>query len=159
MGNEILEQAKKLLNNEESVKILVTFGEEGAPHPVVKSSLRSEGDSIVYTEFIESSLTNRSMTRSLWFDKTVAILVLGPDGTSYRITALPVRAIVSGKTFQRYYEEARKKYGDFDLATVWVLKPLEIHEQTLRTKAAEESKNRPYFLHLDRLARENKEAV
>lgn len=153
MGNEVL----NLLNKEDSVKILVTVDDGGTPHPAVKNSLRGEGDTITYMEFLESSRTNRYMTRSLWFNRTVSILVLTPGEESYKITALPVRAIVNGKIFQRYYEEAREKYGGIDLAAVWVLRPVEILEETLRRRVSDEAAKRPYFLHLDRLAKSKKE--
>jgi len=148
MGNEVL----NLLNNGDTVKILVTVDDAGTPHPVVKKSLRCEGDTITYIEFLESSRTNRYMTKSIWFNKPVSILILTPDEKSWEITALPVRAIVNGKIFQRYYEEAQKKYNGLDVATVWVLRPLEIREGTLQKRVAEESQNHPYFLHLDKLA-------
>ena len=99
------------------------------------------------------------MTKSLWFNRAVTILMLTPDGKSWKITALPVQAIVNGKIFQRYYEEAQKKYNGLDIATVWVLRPLEIREETLQKRAEEESQNRPYFLHLDRLAKNTSEAA
>jgi hypothetical protein len=152
--NEALNEALELLNSEEAVKILVTLDDNGTPHPAAKNSLRREGGTIVYTEFLESSRTNRYMTRSLWFDRTVSILVLIPGGKSYKITALPVRVVVSGKIFQAYYEEVREKFGGaLDLAAVWFLKPLEIFEETLEKRAAEEAGKRSYFLHLDRLAK------
>jgi hypothetical protein len=153
MGNEILE----ILNQENTVKILVTVDDEGLAHPAVKSSLHSDGTHIVYLEFLESSRTNRYMTRSLWFDKPVSILAITPDKKSRKITALPVRAVVNGKIFQRYYELAQEKYGGFDLSTVWILKPINILDETLRERVDEESKNRPYFLHLNRLAKVKKE--
>ncbi|GBU25960.1 hypothetical protein R83H12_02629 [Fibrobacteria bacterium R8-3-H12] len=155
MGNEVL----NLLNNGDTVKILVTVDDKGTPHPVVKNSLRNEGNAITYVEFLESSRTNRYMTKSLWFNKSVSILILTPDEKSWEITALPVRAIVNGKNFQRYYEEAQKKYNGLDIATVWVLQPLEIREGTLQKRVDEESQNRPYFLHLDRLAKNALEAA
>jgi hypothetical protein len=155
MGNEVL----NLLNNGDAVKILATVDDNGVPHAVVKNSLRSEGDSIIYIEFLESSRTNRYMTKSLWFNKAVSILILTPDGKSWEITALPVRAIVSGKIFQRYYEEAQKKYGGLDISTIWVLQPLKIREGTLQKRVEEESQNRPYFLHLDIIAKKTLEAA
>ena len=155
MGNEIL----KLINEKESVKILVTVDENGLPHPVVKDSLHSDGEHIIYTEFIESSKTNRYMTKSLWFDKPVSILLISADERSFLITAQPHRAIVNGKEFQKYYEAVQKQYSDFDLSTVWVLKPLEIIEQSLRKRVDEENVKRPYFLHLDRLAKEKQERI
>jgi hypothetical protein len=158
MGNEVLTpETVELVNAESSVKILVTLDEEGLPHPAVKSSLQSDGEHIVYLEFLESSRSNRYMTRSLWFDRVVSILVLTAGKRSYKITALPVRAIVNGKLFQRYYELARGKYKSPDLATVWILKPLALLEETLEKRTSEESNNRSYFLHLDRLAKDRGE--
>jgi hypothetical protein len=150
MGNEVLE----LLNDAQSVKILVSVDDEGLPHPTVKDSLHSDGKDIVYTEFIESSNTNRYLTKSLWFDRSVSILLLAYDGRCFNIKAKPTRAIVNGKIFQKYYEEIQKKFGDFDLSTVWILKSLEIKEQTLQKRVSEEAQKRPYFLHLDRLAKD-----
>jgi hypothetical protein len=157
MGNEILNLSQiKLLDDEKNIKILVTIDDEGIPHPVVKESLHSDGDNIVYTEYLESSHTNRYLTKSLWFNKKVSILIITPDEKSYAVTALPVRAIISGKIFQKYYEEVRQKTG-FDLSTVWILKPLQIIDETLQERIARESESRSYFLHLDRIAK--KEAI
>lgn len=155
MGNEILNR----LNEKESVKILVTVDENNLPHPVVKESLHSDGDQIIYTELIESSRTNRFMTKSLWFDTPVSILLLTNDEKSFLITAQPHRAIVSGKEFQKYYEAVQKEHTGFDLSTVWILKPLEIKEQSLHVRVEEENEKRPYFLHLDRLAKEKQEHI
>jgi len=150
MANEILE----LLNDEKSVKVLVNVDDEGLPHPVVKESLRSENGNIIYTEFLESSNTNRFLTKAIWFNKKISILLLARDGRNFKITAQPVKAIVSGKIFQKYYEEVQNRYKNLDLSTVWVFKPLEITEQTLLKRVEEENRKRPYFLHLDRLAKE-----
>jgi len=153
MGNEILDLSKiKLLDDEKNIKILVTTDDEGVPHPVVKESLRSDGDSIIYTEYLESSRANRYLTRDLWFNKKVRILILTPEKKSYAVTALPIRAIISGKIFQAYYEEVQRKTG-FDLSTVWVLKPLQIIDETLQQRITGESESRSYFLHLDRIAK------
>jgi hypothetical protein len=150
MGNEVLD----LLNDEECVKILCCADDAGTPHPVVKDSLRSEGGNILYLEFIESSRTNRYMTKALWFDRTVTVLIVTSDKRSFSVTARPVRALVCGKEFQAFYREAKQKYGGLDLSTVWILKPEEITEQTLRKRVDEETTKRPYFVHLDRLKKE-----
>jgi hypothetical protein len=149
MGNEILE----ILNDGESVKILCCIDDEGAPHPVVKDSLQSDGENILYFEFLESSKTNRYMTRALWFDKKVSVLLLTPDKKSFLITAKPLRAVVSGKYFEDFYRQADEKYG-LDLSTVWILKPESITEQTLQKRVKEEAAARPYFVHLDRLKKD-----
>ncbi|MDR1007753.1 MAG: hypothetical protein LBL65_04215 [Campylobacteraceae bacterium] len=149
MAREIL----KLLNDERNIKVLVNIDDDGLAHPVVKNSLKNENDDIVYTEFLESSNTNRFLTKALWFDKKVSILLLTHDKRSFKIIARPIKAIVSGKVFQKYYKEVQDKFKDFDLSTVWVFKPLEIKEQTLQKRVDEETRERPYFLHLDRLAK------
>jgi hypothetical protein len=154
MGNEVLGR----LNEAETLKILVTLDDEGVPHPTVKSSLRSDGADILYSEYLESSRTNRYMTRSLWFNRNVSILIVTADQKSYTITARPVRAIISGKIFQRYYEETLEKTG-LDLASVWILKPLNIINETLSERVAEEAEKRPYFVHLDRLAKNTEEVL
>ncbi|MDR2111597.1 MAG: hypothetical protein LBQ62_00595 [Candidatus Accumulibacter sp.] len=149
MGNEILE----LLNDEASVKILVTVDEHGLPHPAVKSSLRYCGGEVIYLEYLESSRTNRGMTRSLWYEKDVVILLARPGEKSFVIVAHPVRALVCGKEFQRYYEEVQRERGDFDLAAVWIMKPLAVTDQSLDVRVAEETARHPHFMHLDRLAK------
>jgi hypothetical protein len=155
MGNEVL----TLLNDAGCVKILVTLDDLGLPYPAVKESLHYDGDAIIYSEFLESSKTNRHMTRSLWFNKPVRILLLTADKKSFVITARPERAIVNGKIFQRYYEAAQLQFNDRDLAAVWVLKPLAIVEQTLQKRTEEEAETRPYFIHLDRLAKNQEEVL
>jgi hypothetical protein len=149
MGNEVL----ALLDDPDCTKILCCVDDEGAPYPAVKGSLQSENENILYLEFIESSKTNRYMTRSLWFDKKVSVLILTPDKKSFLISARPVRAVVSGKYFQKYYNQASEKYG-LDLSTVWILKPESITEQTLQKRVEEEAEARSYFIHLDRLRKD-----
>jgi hypothetical protein len=83
MGNEVL----TLLNNKDTVKILVTVDDGKTSHPAVKDSIRGKGDTITYMEFLESSRANRYMTKSLWFNRTVSILVLAPGEKSWEITA------------------------------------------------------------------------
>ena len=152
MGHEILTgDLLRCLDDERTIKIVVASDDDGVPHPVVKESLRAEGGDLVYLDFIESSRSNRHMTAALWFDRKVSVLVLGPDGRSFRITARPRRAVTSTRRFDGYYREAKEKYG-FDLAAAWVLEPLEISEGTLRKRIEEETLRRPYFKHLDRLS-------
>ena len=147
MLNEIL----NFLNDKESVKILVNVDDSGLPHPAVKGSLRSEDGNIIYTEVIESSNTNRFLNRALWLNKKVSILLITSNKRSFKIVAQPTKAIVSGKVFQKYYEEVQNRNKNFDLSTVWIFKPLEIVEQ--KSKRGELQKT--LFLHLDRLAKES----
>jgi hypothetical protein len=161
MKNTLTSELQALLNDSHNTKVLVTVDDDGAAYPAVKSSLHigeHEDGNIVYFEFLESSKTNRYLTKALWFNKKVRIVVFTKDEKTFVITALPVRAIANGKIFQTYYERVQKQFGDTDLSTVWVLQPVSVSEQRLRERIAEESANRPYFQHLDRLEK-REEAV
>jgi hypothetical protein len=152
MGNEILSgDVLRCIGDEGTTKIVVTTDDDGVPHPVVKASLRAEDGRLVYLDFIESSLSSRYMTKALWFDRKIAILLLTADQRSFKITARPNRAVVNTKCFERYYRQAREEYG-LDLAVAWIIEPLEVREETLGKRVAEEAQRRPYFQHLDRLA-------
>jgi hypothetical protein len=100
-------------------------------------------------------LSNHFLNRALWFNKKVSILLITSNKRSFKIIAQPTKAIVSGKVFQKYHEEVQNRNKNFDLSTVWIFKPLEIVEQTLLKRVEEESCKRPYFVHLDRLAKES----
>jgi hypothetical protein len=140
------------LNEPDAVKILVTLDERGTPHPTPKGSLRWDGERIVSWEILESSRTNRNLTRAIWFDQTIAILLVTADGQAHEITVRPTRNIVMGKEFTRHYEEALRRHGR-GIAGVWLYEPIGITDQTPATRIAEEEAARPYFIHLDRLAR------
>ena len=153
MGHEILtEEVLRYLDDERTIRIVATSDDEGVPHPTVKESLRAEDDHLVYLDFIESSLANRYMTKALWFGGKASVLILTADRRSFKIRVRPYRAVISTKRFETYYREAREKYG-LDLAAAWILEPLEMSEETLGKRVAEEARRRSYFKHLDRLAR------
>jgi hypothetical protein len=155
MAVTINEELAALLSEEDTVKLLVTTDEKGAPHAVVKKSLQlnEEKNQLIYFELLESSHTNKNMVRSIWFDHPVAVAVVGADDSSYEIKGKPVKAIVSGPAFRKYYEQLRAKHGDVDLATVWVIEPQEIVNQSFPVRRQQEEETRPYFKHLDRLAK------
>lgn len=143
-----------LLGKADTVKLLVTTDEKGPPHAVVKNSLQlAEKNQLIYLELLESSQTNKNMVRSIWFNRPVTVAVVGTDGSSYQISSKPVKAIVSGPLFRKYYEQIREKLGDVDLAAVWVLEPQKIVDQSFPVRRRQEEASRPYFKHLDRLAK------
>jgi hypothetical protein len=152
MGHEILtEEVLRYLDDERTIKIVVTADDDGAPHPAVKQSLRAEDGHLVYLDFIESSRTNRYMTAALWFDRKASVLILTADRRSFKIRVRPYRAVTNTRRFEGYYREAKEKYG-LDLAVAWILEPLETSEETLEKRVEEEAQRRSYFKHLDRLA-------
>ena len=148
------EKLAAILTKPDTVKLLVTTDEQGAPHAVVKNSLHlDEENRLVYFELLESSQTNKNMVRSIWFNRPVSVAVLGASGESYQVKGRPLKAIVSGHVFRKYYQQVQAESRDHDLAAVWIIKPLEILEQTLSVRRQQEAETRPYFKHLDRLAK------
>jgi len=154
MAVTIDEELAVILSKADTVKILVTTDEKGAPHAVVKDSLRlDEENHLIYLEFLESSHANKNMVRSIWFNHPITVAVVGTNGGSYQIKGKPLKSIVSGPVFRQYYERIREEKGDVDLAAVWVIEPVEIVDQSLLVRRHEEEASRPYFKHLDRLAK------
>jgi hypothetical protein len=154
MAISINEELAALLGKEDTVKLLVTTDEKGAPHAVVKESLQIDADNqLIYLELLESSQTNRNMVRSIWFNHPITVAVVGASGESFQIKGNPVKAIVSGLVFRKYYEQVREQNGDADLAAVWVIEPKEVVDQSFLVRRQQEAERRPYFKHLDRLAK------
>jgi hypothetical protein len=95
------------------------------------------------------------LVRSIWFDQKVAIAVKGKWGMSYQIKGKPVKAHIAGPLFRQHYQGIREKLGDVDLAAVWVIEPLEVINESLSRRRAEEEQKHPYYNHLDRLVKVN----
>jgi hypothetical protein len=153
MAIQLTEEVIKLLAGKETVKVLATIDRNGMPHAVVKQSLHlGEDGNLVCLELLESSQTYKNLLRSIWFNRKVAISLTGKDGQSYQIKGKPVRNIISGPVFQKYYIGIRESLGDVDLAAVWIIEPEEIVNQTYQAREATEKAAHPYFTHLDRLA-------
>ena len=143
-----------LLDDERTIKILVTADSSGTPHAAVKKSLRSgEDGNVIYLELIETSQTNSNMTSSLWFGRAVSVLLAAPDGRSWLITGRPFKCLVAGPVFEHYYREARERFGDADLAAVWVITPENAQDESLESRTALEGLEHPLMLHLDRIAK------
>lgn len=143
-----------LLDDETTIKLLVTTDKSGIPHAVVKQSIRMNDDgNLIYFELLESSRTNQNLVRSIWFNKKVSVALIGRNGESFQIICQPIRSIMNGPVYRKYYVEVQEKLGDLDLAAVWVLQPLEVIDQSFKTKKSEEESKHPYFNHLDRIAK------
>ena len=111
----------------------------------------------VHLELLETSTTNRNLLRSLWYDKKASISLTGKDGVAYLVKGLPVKAIISGPVFSGYYSKVREALGDVDLATAWLIKPLEIINETYGERKIAEETQYPFSIHIDRLAVSYKE--
>jgi hypothetical protein len=145
-------EARAALGNENTVKVLASAGEKGVPHLAFKDSLRLRSDGLIeYREYIESSATNRNMTRSIWFGIPVSVALLTPDQRSFLIRGRVARAIIAGREFRKHYEDVRRRPGDLDLSTVWLIDPEYERENTLAKRKAEEERDHPLLGHVDRL--------
>lgn len=152
LDREVIE----LFEDTDTVKVLATTDADGVPHAVIKQCLKVIGDgNIQLLELLESSQNNRNLVRSIWFDKTVAVSLRGKNGKSFVIKGKAIKSIVSGPEFQKHYVGVRERHadGDADLAAVWVIEPQEVIDETYGVRKAHEEATRPYFKHLDRLAK------
>lgn len=144
----------ELVEKDKAVKVLATTDKDGVPHVVFKGSLNIDRDgNIIYLELLESSRTNSNLVNSIWFNKKVAVSVKSEDGRSVQIKGIPVKCHITGPVFEHYYKIISRRIQDADLAAVWVIEPEEIREETYKIRKAEEEKNHPLLLHLDRLAK------
>lgn len=160
MALQLSQELIDLIEDPATRKVLATVDEDGIPHVVVKQSLHVGGDGrLHYLELLESSRTNRNLVRSLWFDRPVAIAVQGSDGRSFQIKGIPVKTHITGPLFQQHYVAVRQRLGDVDLAAVWVIEPQEVIDETFAIRQAREEAARPFFRHLDRLAKPFPEGV
>jgi len=149
-GIEIGEKARELLADRESKKALASVSKDGTPHVVFKGSLTVADGNIRFYELIETSQTNKNLTYSLWFGKEVAINAVNGK-TSFLIRGVPIRAIVSGKEFEEAYTNLQQNFGpDYDLSTVWIIKPTFVSEETFAVRQAQEREKYPLIGHLDR---------
>jgi hypothetical protein len=154
MSIALPEQVSELLADPETVRVLTTTDRSGVPHAVVKQSLHiDEAGRLIYLELLESSQTNKNLVYSIWFKRTVAVLLKGKQGVSYQIKGTPLQALVSGPIFEKNYTGIREKLGDVDLAAVWIIEPQEIIDESYQVRREQEEERHPHFKHLDRIAR------
>lgn len=144
----------QLINDPSAVKILSTVSKSGSPHVVVKQSIHYEDGKIVYLERLEGSKTNKHMTYSLWFNKIVAINVLSKDKLSIQIKGVPVKMLVAGSVFEKYYTSINEKDSG-DLAAVYYINIEEVIDESYETREQEHTKEFPLYMHIDRLAKSN----
>ncbi len=158
MAVTISQEIAEIFADKESIKVLASVDEHGVPHVVVKSSLYiNEEGQIVYLEFFEKSVTNRNLTHSLWFNRTVAVNVTSRDGRSFQLKGVPYKSLVSGREYLKFYTESEKLDPDNDLVAVYIIEPTEIREQTYQHRIKEEREKHPLYIHLDKLAKESEE--
>ncbi|THF66592.1 hypothetical protein E6C76_07130 [Pseudothauera nasutitermitis] len=154
MTSAVTSGVAALINDRDTTKVLVTTDASGVPHAAVTDFVQcGEDGRILYFEPLESSVANRNLTASIWFDRQVSIALRTPADERFHIGARPLRALVAGPAFQRHYDAFRARFGDLDLATVWVLQPERVDDQDFEQARRRQAEDRPFFQHLDRIAR------
>lgn len=152
MSTQLSQDAIDLLNDKATVKVLATVDSQGVPHAVFKQSLHLGANGRIHLlELIESSTTNRNLTGSIWFDRTVSILLRGENGRSVQIKGRVVKNHISGALFEQHYVAVREKRG-VDLAGVWEIEPEQVLDQDFSIRRAEEDARHPNLIHFDRIA-------
>jgi hypothetical protein len=148
------DEVHALLTDPAVQRIIVATAADGTPLPAVSPELRPGDDGrLLHLEFAESSDTAKSLLGSLWFDRPVAVLLLRPDGSGARILGHTERAVITGPLFQQFYVETRERLGEIGLAAIWVIRPGTVEVFDRSRWVYDESAQRPFFTHLDRLAK------
>lgn len=152
MNNPLLPEIESLLADPASVAVIATTDENGTPHATPSPFLQLAGDGrLIHLELWETSATGRNLLRGLWFDRPAAVTLMAGDGRTFVLQVKPVKVLITGPLFSRYYREVRARLGDVDLAGVWYLEPLGGSDETHAVRLAEEEQRSPFYVHLDRL--------
>jgi hypothetical protein len=155
MKIELEPRLRELLSDRAAMRVLVTCGPSEEPHAVVGPVLEVDAAGrILYLEPLEASRTQRDLVGSLWFDLPVAIVVVDRYGTTWRIGGRVRKSHVAGPVFRERYERNGREHPGSDLAAVWEIEPQEISDETPATLQKRQDAERPFFKHLDQIARQ-----
>jgi hypothetical protein len=141
----------ELVGDPDSVKVVATTDKHGAPHVVVKGSLRVEGAHLAFGEVIEDSDSGHYLVRSIWFDRPVAVNVTKGD-KSWQVKGRTYKCLIVGPLLKEFLLRERAQRGpDADLNAVWLIEPTEIRDESLEARRQALEARRPLFgRHLDR---------
>lgn len=154
MTDALTPQLRTLLAAPHALRVLATCGVDGSPHAVLAPALEVDAEGrILYLEPLESSRTQRDLVAAIWFDRPAVVVVVGEDGTTWRISGRVRKAHVTGALFRERYERLRAEEPGTDLAAVWEIEPREITDESAATLGRRQEAGRPFFTHLDRIAR------
>jgi len=151
--SKLPEELLDLLKDTGSVKVVATIDGDGVPHVVFKGSLTTfDDETIVFAEGVESSLSNKNLVRSIWFDKKVAINIT-KGLISYQVKGFPYKYLITGTIFRKMLDRARERRGpEADIAGVWVITPDEIRNESPAYRSGLAKEERGLFhSHLDLL--------
>lgn len=152
MSIQLEQRVIEIIRDKNTIVSLATVDKEGIPHVTYKGSIQigDTGD-LTFYEIIETSITNKNLTYSIWFDKVIALNFLSDKRESYQIKAKVKKALIAGAEFKSAYKMIRDRFGDIDLSTIWMLEPIEVREETFQTRRVLEEEKHPLLRHLDRL--------
>lgn len=156
MGIKISDTLKKVLENEQLVRVIISNGKEGKTHGsrIHKMSVLDNGN-ILYFEYLESSLTNKNLIYSLWFDKEIEIFAEDEAFHDYSIKGIPKKAIIEGEFFEAEYRKVQEKFdGQIDLSTIWEIEVTSVENTDLLELSKKEQETYPMIQHLDRIAKD-----
>ena len=144
-----IDNIKSIINNPKTIKVLGTVGVDGVPHTAVKQSLHiNEDGNIEYFELLESSVSYKNVTGSIWFDKKVSIVVIGENRESFEITGRVDRILIAGDRYEEAYKKALEEKG-FDIAALIIIIPEKIDDKAAKKKFEEQDSTRIFYRHLE----------
>ena len=150
-----IEKVEKLLEEKETISVISAVGKNGNPISQVGRKLTMWGKGrIAYYEFLESSQMQKNLVYSIWFEKEVALSLLGKNSEIYRVSAKPYQALIAGHRFEEAYINAQEEFGEeTDLSTVWLLDVTAVEDDTYEAAREKEKKEHPYLMHMDHIYR------
>ncbi len=149
--NSLNDTLSQVLSSADAVAALTTVAADGLPTTVIGAefALTKQG-TLLYREFFESSVSNRNLLHSLWFEKGVSFAVSAGE-TRLHGHGVPTHAHVAGSLFQEHYRLVTERDRDTDLAAIWEIRIDAIEDVSPRLLRRREDNQRPFFRHLDRL--------
>lgn len=120
-SRRLFDKFKEELLEKNNIKIVSTISENGYPSIAFRNCLFANSeDEIILLEPVETSVNNRNLTYSIWFNKKVLIALWNFERYGLLAYATIKRVIISGKEFEKYYKLYLNDHRGTDLAAVWV---------------------------------------
>lgn len=153
MTTPTLAQLADLLRAPETLKILASSDEAGAPHVEFKDWADVDQDGrLVLRELSEHSQSNRNLVGSLWFKRHAQIHLRAADGRAFALRARPHKAVIAGPLFEAHYRAVRALSPETGLSTLWLFDVEEITDETFAARLARDDAGRLPLQHLDAIA-------
>lgn len=150
----IFERFEKTFNSPTTLKVIATENKKGCINIDFRRHLYINSRGCIFLfEKNEYSSLNCNLVYSLWFNKNAVISMMSDTQQSFEIQVKVERAIVSGREFRDACKWLAEEYELFDLSSVWILEPLEIHDTTNLKQIKNERTEKLMVTHLDRIAR------